>query len=156
MPRTLITRTIAAPPARVFSTVADIAHFAQAIPEIVKVEFLSPQKTGVGTRFRETRKMGGREMPTELAVTEFVPNERVRLVADNHGTVWDTTFSVKPVSEGTLLTVDMEARSATLRTKFQVWLIRGLVKRAIAKDMDRVKEYCERPPATSDRAQADR
>ena len=96
MSRITVTRTIDAPLDVVFRTVADIRQFSKALPRIVKFEFLSEVKSGVGTRFRETRLMKGKEATTELEVTEFIENDRIRLVADDHhGTVWDTLFAVK-------------------------------------------------------------
>ncbi len=105
MSRIIVTRTISAPIDLVFSTVADIHRLSQALPHIVKVEFLSEIRSGVGTRFRETRLMNGKEARTELEVIEFVENDRVRLVApDSQGTIWDTVFAVKAENERTLLT----------------------------------------------------
>jgi len=50
-----IARTIHAPTAFVFKTVADPGHFAQAISGVTKIEFLSSTKCGLGTRFRQSR-----------------------------------------------------------------------------------------------------
>jgi uncharacterized protein YndB with AHSA1/START domain len=94
MPRTVITRDIGAPREKVFRAVADIGQFSQAIPQIVRVELLSDVTSGLGARFRETRLMNGKEIPTELTVTEYVANERIRLVAESHETVWDSLFVV--------------------------------------------------------------
>jgi uncharacterized protein YndB with AHSA1/START domain len=85
MAQYVATRSIAAPVARVFETVAHIDRFQEAIPHITNVEFLTETHSGVGTRFRETRLMRGREASTELEVTEYVPDERVRLVSDAGG-----------------------------------------------------------------------
>ena len=86
MSRITVTRTVDAPIDLVFETGADERRFSQALPHIVKVEFLSDVKVGIGTRFRETRLMNGKETTTELEVAEFVENERVRLVAtDSQG-----------------------------------------------------------------------
>lgn len=90
MSRITSTRFINAPLDLVFKTVADIQNFSKAIPNIVDVEFLSDQKSGVGTCFRETREMNGREASTELEVTEYKENDHIRRVADSHGTVWDS------------------------------------------------------------------
>jgi uncharacterized protein YndB with AHSA1/START domain len=144
MSRTVVTRTIAAPVAKVFQTVADISQFSQALPHIVKVEFLSDVKTGLGARFRETRLMQGNEHTTELEVTEYVPDERIRLVADSHGTVWDTLFTVAPHGSGTLLTMTMDARAYKLLARIMNLLIAGMVRKQIEKDMDAVKAFCER------------
>jgi carbon monoxide dehydrogenase subunit G len=54
-------RHVNAPMEVVFDAIAHIENFSQAAPHIVGVEYLSEQKRGVGTRFRETRRMGKRE-----------------------------------------------------------------------------------------------
>ncbi len=60
------TRCINASIDLVFKTVSDINNFSKAIPDIINVEFLSNVKSGIGTRFRETRLMNGKEAMTEL------------------------------------------------------------------------------------------
>jgi len=141
----VVTRAIAAPIDRVFDTVADITQFSRAIPHITKVEFLSEQHSGVGTKFRETRLIKGKETTTELEVTELVNNDRVRLIADSHGTVWDSIFQVGRAGNGTALTLTMEARSRGLIPRVMTRLIRGMVQRALEADMNAVKLYCEHP-----------
>jgi len=74
--RLIVVRTIDAPMEIVFRTVADITQFSRALPHIVTVEFLSASRVGVGTRFRETRMMNGKQNVTELEVT--VRRERSR------------------------------------------------------------------------------
>lgn len=143
MTRTVITRTIHAPTETVFRVVAHIDEFAKAVPQIVRVERLADIHVGVGTRFREVRAMAGRESSTELEVTEYVENERVRLVADSHGTTWDTLFTVALVDEATELTMVMDAKAHTLLSKALNSLMKGMVRKAIERDMDAVKRYCE-------------
>ena len=75
MVRFVVTRRIAAPVNVVFQTVAEIEQFSQAIPRIKRYEFLSESRSGVGTRFRETRSMNGKDRATELEVTEYVENQ---------------------------------------------------------------------------------
>ena len=100
MVRTLLSRTIDAPIEKVFDTVAHIENFSKAVPDIIKVEFLSDRHSGVGARFRETRRMGKREASTELEVTEFVQNDHIRFVSDAGGIIWDTVFTTTPASGG--------------------------------------------------------
>ena len=145
MTRTSLTRTISAPLAAVFDTIADPVNYTKAVPQITKVEFLTDQSAGVGTRFRETRVMRGREAATELEVTEFVRNRRVRLVTKAGGTVWDSVFTVTPAEggHGTRLELVMEARPYRLLARVFVPLMKGIVARAVAGDMDAVKAYLE-------------
>ena len=145
MTRTKLSRTISAPVEAVFEIVADPVNFTKAVPEIVKVEFLTDQTAGVGTRFRETRVMRGREAATELEVTEFVRNARVRLVTKAGGTVWDSVFTVTPAEggRGTRLDLVMEARPYRLLARIFVPLMKGIVAKAVAGDLDAVKAYLE-------------
>lgn len=145
MTRTRMSRTIDAPVDAVFETVSDISQYTKAVPEIVRVEFVTEQKTGVGTRFRETRQMGKREATTELEVTEYVKDERVRMVSDAGGTVWDTVFTVTALSDGagTRLDMVMEARPYRLVSRLMVPLMKGVVAKAVAGDMDALKAWLE-------------
>ncbi len=143
MATTTVSRIIRAPIERVFDTVAHIESFSKALPHIVNVEILSEQRSGVGTRFRETRLMGKKEATTELEVTEYVENERIRLVTDTHGTVWDTVFTVAPAEGGIELKMVMDARAHKLLPKLLNPLFKGMIAKFIEKDMDAVKSYCE-------------
>lgn len=146
MPRWTVTRTIAAPVDVVFRTVADVAQFSQAVPNVVKVEFLSDRKTGLGARFRETRLMKGKEQQTELEVTEYVANEHVRLVTpvDEHGFVWDSVFAVRAQGGGTALTLTMDARTDRFLGKIMLLFIGSMLQTALEGDMNAVKTFCER------------
>ena len=144
MTQTLVIRTIAAPVHTVFETVAQIEQFQAVIPQIMQVEFLTPSRSGVGTRFRESRAMGRRVVSTELEVTEYVADEHVRLVSDEGGTIWDTVFRVIPRGESTELTMTMDARPYRLLARIGVPLMKRFVRRAIERDMDAVKSHCER------------
>ncbi len=143
MSRTTVRRTIDAPVDFVFRTVAEIDNYSKAIPHIVNVEFLSDARRGVGSRFRETRLMMGREASTVLEVTEYIENERVRLVSDEGGTIWDSIFTVSPADGGTELTLVMDAAPYTLKSKILVPIMKFVVRMGLVKDMDAVKEYCE-------------
>lgn len=134
---------IEAPAELVFGTISDIRNFAKAVPHIKDVAILSETQSGLGTRFRETRLNNGKEMTTELEVTEFVENDRIRLVADSHGTVWDTLFVVEARDGTTELGVTMEARSYAVLARLTTPLIGGAVQKAIETDMAAVKAYCE-------------
>jgi uncharacterized membrane protein len=142
-----IVRTIDAPIELVFQTVADIENFSKAVPHITKVEFLTESRFGLGTRFRETRMMQGKEASTELEGNEFEENARIRLVADSHGTVWDSLFAVEREGEKVALTLTMEAKAYKLISKIMNLFIAGFVQKAVEQDMDAVKEYCEQQSA---------
>lgn len=136
-------RAINADVGKVFHTLADIRNFSNAVPGITNVEFLSEQQFGVGTRFRETRVMNGREAATELEVTELVENEHVRLVSHAGGTLWDTVFAVTSLDDATEMTMVMKAIPENLLARLMVPAILPMVSKAVQSDMDSVKDYCE-------------
>lgn len=138
-----LTTTIEAPLEKVFHTVADVRNFSKAVPDIVDVEMLSEVTSGEGTRFRERRVINGREAATELEVTDYVENERIRLVADSHGTVWDSVFSVSESNGHTELTLVMEAKPYKLLSRLMNLFMKGAMTKALRKDMEAVKRYCE-------------
>ncbi len=143
MTRTTARRIIDAPLESVFAAVSDIRNLPRVVPDIVKIEVLGDTDSGVGTRFRETRLMKGRETVTELEVTEFVSNERVRMIADSHGTIWDSVFTVRRQPAGTELMLRMDANAQKFLPKLLNPVLKGLFKKGLDKHMDAVKHYCE-------------
>jgi len=141
--RITIERTIAAPAEKIFKTVAHIDEYSQAVPCITSFEFLSEQHAGVGTRFRETRSMKGKRTTGEFEVTEYEPHGRVRIVTDSHGAVWDTVFQLQSSGDTTKLSMVMDARAHKLLPKLLNPLLKGVIAKAVAEDMDLVKAYCE-------------
>ena len=129
MKRVETTRSIRAPREEVFDTTAHIEDYSYVIPHIVDVEFLTEQRSGVGTRFRETRKMGRRKATTELEVTEYEHPNRVRMVADEGGTLWDTTFTYLNTREGTDIHLQMDVRPHSILARLLNRFIMGTVVR---------------------------
>lgn len=135
--------TIAAPVETVFDTIAHVDRFAEAVADVKDVEYLGETRRGVGTRFKETREIKGRVGTTVLEVTEYGENEKVRIVSDAGGTIWDTLFTVEQADEGTKLDMVMEARPHTLLARISTPLVKGMVAKGIEADLVSVKEYCE-------------
>ena len=135
---------IVAPPAVVFDAIANIEQLPETNPDIVGIRFLSDQRRGVGTRFVETRRMGKREMETELEITEWDAPLRVRMVSDMHGTVWDTVFHVVAGTGETTLRLVMEARAHKFLPRLMNPLFKGMFRKGLEKHLVAVKAYCER------------
>lgn len=91
--------------------------------------------------------MNGKQAETELEVTEFIENQRVRLVADSHGTRWDTVQAQGELA--TLMTMDAKANRLLPKLVNRLIMITGMINKAVASDMDAVKSYCEPKSAGS-------
>ncbi len=143
MASTSAVRDIEAPVNVVFSAITDVEKFTEKSPDIVRIEVLSDVRSGVGLRFRETRKVRGRESSTELRLTEYIENSRARFVADQGGVIWDTVFTVEPAGSGARLGLVMEARPHSFAARLTTPFIMGMVGKVVEHDMDAVKAYCE-------------
>ena len=144
MARWTVTRTINAPIETVFSAISDVDHFAEVRPQVVKIEFLSDIHSGVGTRFRETRRMKDKDSINDLEITEFERDRRIRFVTTNHDITWDSVYIVKPQVGPTVLTLTMDATSGKLIPRIMMFLISGVLQTALEGDMDTIKDFCER------------
>lgn len=147
----VVERRVQAPPGRVWEALTDLRGMERVLSGVERVEVLTPGGFDVGTRWRETRRMMGKEATEEMTVTECVPPERYVTVADSHGMHY--------VSEIELLKADPAAASTTvvmtftatptgggfmgLLTKLVGRLGAKAVSRALAKDLDEVAAAVE-------------
>ena len=67
----------------------------------------------------------------------------MRFVSDAGGTIWDTVMSVTPSGDVTELQMTMDARPHTFMARVVNVFIKGMVTRAVTKDMDKLKAWCE-------------
>jgi uncharacterized protein YndB with AHSA1/START domain len=129
----ILSQTIAAPVDRVFALAADIPNVPTFIPHILRVEMLAkPTPTQVGTRWRETRKMMGKEAAVELEFAEFVPPSRSMITCSVANCRYDTCFEFTPTSSGgTSLTM-----TARIFPRGPIaWLLATLTKSAMRSGM---------------------
>lgn len=139
----VVERSIQAPAEAVFAAVAEVEHLPEIVPHVTDVEFLTEARSGVGTRFVETRRQAGRDFETELEIAEEVPPEHVRMVSENRGTVWDTLFEIEPQDGGTLLRTTMEARAEKMTTRLRNKAMVPLLRKAMDAHLDAVKDHLE-------------
>jgi len=140
-----IVREIQAPVGLVFDTVANPKAFAEVLEGVTSVEFLSQTIEGLGTRFRQSRTLGGRSTTMDFEVTEYRKGERIRIFNEIHGTVWDSLFLFSPTALGTTLTMRMDTRTRPLLPRLLMPVMIALfIKKAIEKDLDALKTFCEK------------
>ena len=138
---------IQAPVETVYAALGDIENLPNRDKPVQKIEFLTEQRYGAGTRFRETRAMGKKQIETELEVTEAVENHSIRFVSDAGGTIWDTVYTChpegSPAGSSTRLDIDMEARAYKLLPKLMNRFIIPMVRKGMAKHLEDLRAYCE-------------
>ncbi|MBW7904147.1 MAG: SRPBCC family protein [Phycisphaerae bacterium] len=141
---------INAPPEAVFAVASDFPNAAQRIRGISKMEMLTPGPVGVGTRFRETRVMFGREATETMEVVAFQPGRSYTLRASNCGCEYRTVVSVRPAAAGdggSEVTFDFTGAPLTFGAKVMAalmgWMVKGACLKAIRQDLADLKTEVE-------------
>lgn len=144
--QTTVESRIAAPPEAVFAVVTDIARWPEIITAVERIDILTAGPIAVGTRFRETRRMFGREATEVMTIAELAAPHRFVLTAHNHGTRYRAAHHVTPVSTGTLLHLAFEGHPESLLARIMVpmgLLMLEHVRKQLARDLDDVKRAAE-------------
>lgn len=144
-----IREEFAAPPARVFAAATDLDAARKWMPNLVSLETLSPGPFGKGTKFRETRKMFGRDATEYFEVTGYEPGKQVEFFVD--GTKGSSRrgqyrfrYAFTPSGKGTTVTLDGEISGMGKVGEFIGRLLMGpVMKKAIAKDLAAMRRYVE-------------
>lgn len=137
---------VAAPIERVFEAMTDLRNAPARCSGIKSLELLTEGPVGAGTRFRETREMFGKEAVEEMEVTAFTPPSSYTVEGDSCGAHFTSTFTFTPHGDGTRVVMQMTSRANTVMAKLMTpvgWLFRGVMKKAIRKDLDDLKAYVE-------------
>lgn len=100
-----ITRHVAAPPETVWEVLTDVDHAAETLSGVTRVEVLTEGTYAVGTRWRETRRMMGKEETQEMYVTEVEAPARTTIEAETAGVHYVSTFTLSPRDAGTELSM---------------------------------------------------
>ncbi|MER5735494.1 SRPBCC family protein [Streptomyces sp. NPDC002262] len=145
----VVERRVAASPGRVWESITDLPDLPRVLSGVQRVEVLTEGGFGVGTRWRETRRMLGKEATEEMTVTECEPPDRYVTVAGSHGMDYVSELSLRPDGpEGSVLRMAFSARPAHGRrpnpvARLLARLGAKAVSRALAKDLDDIARAVE-------------
>ena len=145
-----VSKHIAAPIDVVFNVFSDITKIEDRIDGITKVEILSDVTSGVGTRWRETRVMFGREATEEMEISTLTPNQSYEVVASSHGMDYHTIYTFKEQGGGTLVEMVFSGKPISLTAKLMTplgFLMKGTTRKLLDADMDNLKALCEQQAA---------
>ena len=143
-----LSKSIAAAPDKVWAIITDLDRAGDAISGIIKTERLDDGTGfGVGTRWRETRRMFGKEATEEMEVSAFDPQRSYTVTADSHSAHYVSTWSVVPDGEGTSLSMTFAGVPQGLFGKVMAAtlgrLMVGSTRKALQKDLDEIAEAVE-------------
>ncbi|MFC6014244.1 SRPBCC family protein [Nocardia lasii] len=104
-------REIEAPVEHVWDVLTDLDGAVEILSGVTRIERLDGAGYAVGTRWRETRKIMGKEATEEMVVTEVEPRRRTVIAAEAGDISYRTEFTVAPTATGTLLTMTFAGTS---------------------------------------------
>ena len=120
----------------------DFENAAEHVPAIKSVEILSDVRSGVGTRFRETRVIFGKEASEVMEVTSFEPGRSYVVEAASCGQEYVTECRVEPDGTGCRAITTMHATPTTLTAKIVApicgVIFGGMMKKALRGDLEAV------------------
>ena len=82
-------------------------------------------------------------MTVACEVTEFVENERIRVVAEGHSGVEDTLFVVRPIDSQAELTISLDVRARSLLDRIRILSMGGEFRKSVENAEYFVTEHCE-------------
>ncbi|MGW1978897.1 SRPBCC family protein [Streptomyces sp. NPDC001889] len=136
----VVERRIAAPAERVWRVLTDLAGAPAVLSGVEAVEVLSDGPFGVGTRWRETRRMLGKEATEEMWVTASDPPRGYTVEAASRGAAHRSRFTLRPAGPGATdvrmsFTAVPPGGAAGLPARVFGALGARLVSRAVARDL---------------------
>ncbi|MFF5445773.1 SRPBCC family protein [Streptomyces sp. NPDC012888] len=134
-----VEREIAAPADEVWQALTDLESMPLVLGGVDSVEVLTPGPFGVGTRWRETRRMFGKSATEEMWVTACEAPSRYVTEAENAGMRYESEFRLAGRGPGrtavrmTFAARPLEGRKLPLLAR----LLGGVGARAVAKAIEK-------------------
>ncbi len=141
--------TIIASKSAVWAAITDIENSATFINGIEKIEILERPANGlVGLKWRETRILFGKPAAVDKWITDAAENEFYKTKAEQDGFVFLTTKRLSESSAGVTLTEAHDSQPQTFVKKLMsvpmLFLFKGVIRKALMKDLNDIKATVER------------
>jgi len=134
---------IACPPKHVFEFIADPDNAPKLMPSVKSMLKLTEGPVNVGTRYRETRLMDGREQQAELEVKEYEAPHLYAMQNVTQGIETVYRYNLQPEKDGTRvdLVCDVKARGVK---KLILPMVVSILKKEDGDHLQRLKKALER------------
>ncbi len=139
-------RHIDAQPEVVFQLASDFARLAETIQGIEKTTMLTEGPVGVGTRFRETRVLFGKEATQELEVAAFDEPHGYTVDCESCGLRYRAAYHFGGDIAGTHVRLEVDCQPVTWMAKLMSPLSRLMMRpriKCIEADLEDLKTVAE-------------
>ncbi len=132
----------------VWSAITDIENWSQMISGIIKLKIVNKPEEGiVDLRWKETRRMFGKEASETMWITDAVENEYYCTRAESHGSVYTTKISLHEAENNTRLSMAFSAEAQSFLLKIvsacMGFFVKGSMTKLIRKDLEDIKTFVE-------------
>jgi uncharacterized protein YndB with AHSA1/START domain len=129
-------------PKEVFDFITSSDNAPKVVQSVKSMVKLTEGPVRVGTRYRETRLMNGKEAHAELEVVEYEPDQKyaMRNVTEGIETVYRYTFH--PEADGTRVDLVCEVKAGGLK-KLMLPMVVSLLKKEDGDHLQRLKKVLE-------------
>jgi ribosome-associated toxin RatA of RatAB toxin-antitoxin module len=138
---------IPASQSKCFEAFSDLNSLADKVAAIKKIEILTSGSIGVGTKFKETRVMFGKESSEVMEITLFEPSSHIREEAHSSGMHYVSDWKFTEMDGQTRVSITFKIKAETILAKLMTpifYFMAGSLKKAFVTDMeDMSKGICE-------------
>lgn len=129
-------------PQDVFEVLSNPTRATEFLDNITASTKLTDGPIGVGTMFRETRVVNGKESSVDLLVSTYEPNTHVGISAEAEGITVEYHYHLSPEGGGTRLKWTCELEASGLR-KMMLPMVAGIMKKEDGDHLQKLKAYLE-------------
>ena len=142
-----VERDVAAPPDKVWAIVTDLDAMTETISAITAFERTGGDPGfGVGTSWKETRVMFGREATEEMEVTAVEEGRSYTVESLSRGVLYRSVMRVDPAGEGCTVSWEFGSEAKTTSAKLMSVvgrLFEGQTRKALMQDLDDIADAAE-------------
>jgi hypothetical protein len=139
--------TINAKKDEVFNAFSDLKNLANNVEAIISIELLTPGEIGIGSKFKETRVMFGKESSETMEITQFSSPDYFKEEAQSNGMHYVTEWRFIGEDNNTTVSIDFSGTPTTLSARILNILfsfMAGGMKKAFLADMADLKKMLEK------------
>lgn len=139
--------TINATKDEVFNAFSDLKNLANNVRAIKSIELLTPGDLGIGSKFKETRVMFGKESSETMEITQFSPPDYFKEEAQSNGMHYVTEWRFISEGKKTTVSIDFSGKATTSTARLLnvlFWFMTSGMKKAFLADMDDLKKMLEK------------
>jgi len=133
---------ISRPPKEVFDFITLSDNAPKVVPSVKSMVKLTDGPVRIGTRYRETRLMNGKEQSAELEVVAYEPNQKYAMKNVTEGIEIVYRYTFHPEAGGTRVDLVCEVKASGLK-KLVLPMVASILKKEDGDHLQRLKRVLE-------------